>query len=57
MKKKSCNFLKFCYTTFMKIKKVYHFYSSDWMFSGTLEECEAWIAKMDPKNLGWFVIE
>jgi len=57
MKKKSSNPLRFCYTTFMEIKNVYHCYSSDWMFSGTLEECKAWISKMDPKNLGWFVIE
>jgi ABC-type cobalt transport system substrate-binding protein len=59
MKKKSSNPLRFCYTTFMKTKTytVYHNYSKDAEFSGTREECEAWISKMDPKNLGWFCIQ
>lgn len=40
-----------------KTYTVYHNYSKDAEFSGTREECEAWISKMDPKNLGWFCIQ
>lgn len=36
---------------------VYHNYSLDAEFSGTREECEKWIAKVDRKGLGWFFIE
>ena len=36
---------------------VYHNYSLDAEFSGTREECEEWIAKVDRKGLGWFFIE
>jgi len=34
---------------------IYHQYSLDHEFDGTLEECQKWIATVDPKNR-WFFI-